>query len=403
MSSLESNSQSNKMMSNPIFGNDFQFLPKLSRMNYTAGSLELIKRINHLLVLDTVKNCQPVSRAQIAKKLKLSKTTVLSITNHLIERKFIYELGESASAKGGGRPCMMLGFNQKSAYGVGVDIGGTKTLIIITDLAGDIVLMNKYKTTNKIEEIVGLTKACIQEANLNEKDIIGLGIAVPGTTMGGTVIQAKHLKWSNFDLQSSMQAYLSFPIFVNNDVKYALMGERWLGSGENSDNIFFIAIGTGIGSAILSEGNLVIGHDNRAGEICYQTSREDLANHRLNVWGKSSVFEEKVSGTALNRHNYPAETLFELGAKGSEEVRPILKNFIEDLSVVIANVVSLLNPEFVIIGGGVSESMGEVIGEIQEMVCELTPIKTKIRLATLGGKAGALGAIAYTLEQVEQT
>ncbi len=372
-------------------------------MNNVVGSLDLIKRINHSLVLETVKTSQPLSRAQIAKKLKLSKTTVIAIVNDLLERKLVIELGEGASAKGGGRPGMMLGFNPKSAYGIGVDIGGTKILVIITDLVGEILFSKKFKTTNKIEEIVGLVNECIAEANISQKDVIGMGIGVPGTTKGGMVMHAKSLGWAVFDFQSVVQKYFSFPVFINNDVRYASMGERWLGSGNNSNNLFFIAIGTGIGSAIICDGTLVTGQDSRAGEICYQTSLEDIVNKRFNVLGKTSVFEEKVSGLSLSRHNHSAEELFDLYAQGSTESVPIIKNFITEISVVIANVVSLLNPEFVIIGGGVSESMGVVIDEIQAMVHDLTPIKTQVRLATLGGKAGALGAIAYTYEQVEQS
>jgi glucokinase len=371
-------------------------------MDNVKGSLELIKRMNRSLVLETVKTCQPISRAQVAKKLKLSKTTVVAIVNDLVERKLLTELGEGTSSKGGGRPGMMLGFNPKSAYGIGVDIGGTKIQVIITDLVGEIVLEKKIETTNQIDELVSMIKDCIQEANISAEKVIGMGIGVPGTTRNGTVILAKSLGWQNLALETILKSQFHFPIFVKNDVQYALMGERWLGSGDNSDNIFFIAIGTGIGSAIICDGNLVTGQQNRAGEICYQTSKDDFTNGRVNIQGRSSVFEEKVSGSSLSRHNYPPEELFKLYS-GKSEVVPIIKDFVLDLSVVIANVVSLLNPEFVIIGGGVSDSMGVVINEIQELVSELTPTQTQVRLATLGGQAGALGAIAYTFERVEQS
>ncbi len=372
-------------------------------MDNVKGSLELIKRMNRSLVLETVKNFQPISRAQVAKKLKLSKTTVVAIVNDLVERKLLTELGEGTSSKGGGRPGMMLGFNPKSAYGIGVDIGGTKIQVIITDLIGEIVLAKKIETTNKVDELISIIKVCIQEANISADKVIGMGIGVPGTTRNGTVVLAKSLGWQNLDLESILKSQFHFPVFVKNDVQYASMGERWLGSGDNSNNIFFIAIGTGIGSAIICDGDLVTGQQNRAGEICYLTSRDDFSNGFVNVLGKSSVFEEKVSGSALSRHNYSPEELFKLYSKGSSEAVPIIKDFVIDLSVAIANVISLLNPEFVIIGGGVSDSMDVVIDEIQDTVAKITPTQTKVRLATLGGQAGALGAIAYTFERVEQS
>src|SRR5699024_10157650 len=93
--------------------------------------------------------------------------------------------------------------------------------------------------------------------------------------------------------------------------------------------------------------------------------------------------------------------LFEEYAKGNKQVIPIVNNFIKQLSINISNAVNLLNPELVIIGGGISESMKDIIFDIQEMVNYLTPIRTTIRLATLGGDAGGLGAINYAFEEVE--
>lgn len=110
------------------------------------GHLELIRRINRTLILNTVKEKQPISRAQISKTLKLSKTTVSAIVEELIKKKLLVEYGDCASPSGVGRPSTMLGFNPKSAYCIGVDIGGTKLLLLITDLVGNITYEVKIPT-----------------------------------------------------------------------------------------------------------------------------------------------------------------------------------------------------------------------------------------------------------------
>ena len=372
-------------------------------MNNETGNSDMIKRINRSLILEMVKENQPISRAQIAKKLSLSKTTVSALVDELLKKQLVVELGESNIGKGGGRPACMLGYNPSSAFLVGVDIGGTKILVKVTDLAGNLKHSLRVPTTNKVDELAGLVTKAIEEAELKSSNVIGVGIGVPGTVNDqGVVIQSKALRWSRFDLHGEI-SLLSYPVFIGNDVNCAAMGERWLGSGENADNMIFIAIGTGIGSAIISNSHIISGQNNRAGEICYLTSRHDMESGLHNNLGKPGVLESKVSGTALSHHGYPSCDLFKAYSSGDEHASAIIRDFLTDLSIAIANMVSLLNPEKVVIGGGVSESMGMLVDEIREMVHSLTPIKTKIDIATLGGDAGALGAIAFALYQVSLT
>jgi glucokinase len=364
---------------------------------------ELIKKINRSSVLEEIKNSQPISRAEIAKKLQLSKSAVSSIVDDLLHRKLVIELGEGSSTKEGGRKARLLGFNPKSGFGIGVDIGGTKILVIITDLLGNIEYKKKVKTTNSIEEIIALVKNSLVDANIRESQVIGMGVGLPGTVNveKGTVLQASALKWTNLKLKELLMNEFPFPVVLNNDVNCAALGERWLGSGGNSNHLFFIAIGTGVGSAIISNGELVYGHDYQSGEIAFLTSREEFENKKLNAMGEHAVFENKVSGTALGKHKFPTEELFSLYSHGNQEAVNIIEDFILELSIGLANVTSLLNPETIIIGGGVSESMEVVVATIQETVNKLTPISTKIKLATLGGDAGAIGAISYAFQEVE--
>lgn len=373
-------------------------------MNKSVGNTELIKRINRSLVLERIRSAQPISRAQIAKELTLSKSTVSIIVDELLTRKLVFEVGAGSSTKEGGRRGSLLGFNPRSAFGVGVDIGGTKILTIITDLDGAIVFKEKTKTTNKVEEIVEIIKGCLQKAGIEEKDVIAMGVGVPGTADidNGVVLGSTQLQWTKFPIKKHLQSHFPFPVFINNDVNCAALGERWLGAGGQSNHMFFMSIGTGVGSAIISHGNLLYGHNYQAGEVCFQISEDDIKNNRLNLMDDYGVFEKKVSGTGLSKHGFTSEEIFVEYSKGNEQVIPIIKDFILQLSIVIANVVSLLNPEKVVIGGGVSESMDIVIESIRDTVRQLTPIKTSIELASLGIDAGALGAIAYAFQEVEE-
>jgi glucokinase len=372
-------------------------------MSRVTGSLDLIKRLNRSLVLETIRNLQPISRAKIAKKINLSRSTVSSLVDELLRKKLVVELGLGESTKEGGRKGVELGFNPKSAFGVGVDIGGTKILVFITDLNGEIVYREKVETTMNVENIIDIIKKFLVKAGIRDHDVIGMGVGVPGitNTKEGLVVDAPSLKWTNVKLHEQLQEQFKFPVFINNDVNCAALGERWLGSGKNTDDMFFLAIGTGVGSAIISNGELIYGHNYQSGEIAYNISEEDIRQGNFNKLGEFGLFEKKTSGQSLAQLGFSSRELFQEYEKGNSKVIPIMENFILQLSITIANCVNILNPECVVIGGGVSESMGTIIKQIEESVERFTPIKTKIQLASLGGDAGCLGAVAYAFEEMK--
>lgn len=256
------------------------------------------------------------------------------------------------------------------------------------------------KLTNQVEEIIGIVKESIKESAIPEEKILGMGIGVPGRANSEIVFRAKALNWTNLNLHEIFKPHFPFPTFINNDVNCAGLGEMWL-DPSGIKNLLFIEIGQSIGSAVINEGNLVYGHDYQAGEIAYQISRSDFENGKFNLMGKPGVFESKISGIALAESGYSPEVLFQKYSHGEQQVISIVDSFVVELSVFIANATNLINPERVIIGGDVSESMDIVINQISELVTNLTPIKTEISLARLGGDAGALGAIAFMFKQIE--
>lgn len=371
--------------------------------NGNLGHLALIRRINRTLVLNTVKEKQPISRAQISKELGLSKTTVSVIVDELIKKKLLVEYGDCALPSGVGRPSTMLGFNPKSAYCIGMDIGGTKILILITDLAGEISFELKVPTKNRVEELIQIVEEVLKKQKIKKQDVFGMGIGVPGTvTPNGIVVRAKALQWNNLPLQQIMQEYFEFPVYVGNDVNLAALGERWCGSGDSSDDMLFISLGTGIGGALVCGGQLVYGAQGRSGEIGYFLESRDVEQGNINQLGKQGVLEQKCSGTALDKYMGSTEKLFAAYGLGDSDAREVVKKFIRDFSVAIANSICLLNPTKVVIGGGVSDSMSSVIREIRDEVSRILPIPSDVCLASLGSKAGALGAINFASTQIEQ-
>lgn len=367
-----------------------------------TGHLELIRRINRSLILTTVKERQPISRAQIARLLGLSKTTVSTIVDELVEKKLIVEC-ERSSAGGVGRPSVMLGFNPRSAFCIGVDIASARTRLLITDLDGNVGYEWSGATRTGVDEVIDRIGAAIEASGLKDEAIFGLGVGVPGIVAdGGMVVSAKSLGWRNLPLGARLGGRFHFPVFVGNGVNLAALGERWLGAGNRVDDMMFVRIGTGLGSALICGGQLICGANGSAGEIGFFLDSRDVESGELNRLGSQGVLERKCSGTALARSGWTADRLFAACCGGEPEAEALSESFIGELSVALANSISLLNPARVVIGGDVAESMGPVIGRLRDEVERLTPIRADICLASLGARAGALGAIDFAVTQIEQ-
>lgn len=295
-----------------------------------------------------------------------------------------------------------------SSYGIGVDIGGTKTLIIGANGKGHTIFKEKIKSSQDVETIIAAVDRCIRATGISRSKIVGIGVGVPGrvNSAKGIVLDTPALKWKNLRLKQQFQTKFSLPVFVNNDVNLAAIGEKWLGNAKNCRDIFYIAFGTGVGSAVIANGQIIEGVTFSAGEIGYFIDKDDIREGRTNSILNFGTFERKTSGTALAEkgveYGYSPRELFVEFQKGNPKVTPIIEDFVSEITIAIANVVSLINPEIVIIGGGVSESMGCVINAIRDRVAKITPISTKIELSKLGGEAGAFGGIAYVWEKAKK-
>jgi glucokinase len=289
-------------------------------------------------------------------------------------------------------------------YGMGVDIGGTKIIVTIVGADGQIVYRNKMKTTNDLVKIADLIIENLKLAEIDEEAILSVGFGVPGIVdfKKGVVLESPGLQWNEKAFITEISPYLKVPSFITNDVNCAAIGERWLGSAKGIKDYVFLSIGTGVGASIVAGGQFITGKQNMAGEVGYWLEADDVQRGKENRLGQFGVFEQKTSGTSLSQHGMTAEELFAEYERGNPVCFPIIDRFVLELSVCIANLSSLLNPEKVIIGGGVAQALPPLLSLLQLKVAELTPVTTVVELSELGEDAGAIGAAAYGMEQWKQ-
>ncbi|HJD23137.1 MAG TPA: ROK family protein [Firmicutes bacterium] len=293
---------------------------------------------------------------------------------------------------------------RKPAQGpvVGVDVGGTKTLLIIQQPDGEI-LAEEWTDSPKTPEGLGdFIESAIAKAGLEKQEVKALAMGIPGLVNAETeVVQdAPGLGWKSLCLKEKLFGRFPFPCGVRNDITMALIAERSIGKARGASDVVFLAIGTGLGCAILSNGRIVEGSTGSAGEIGYWMSVQDAAEERVNQEGHFGPLEEKVSGSALQKlsaDKTPRELLLQYDRLAGEEKQAV-DAFIRALAVTIANIISLLNPQKVILGGGVSESLDRLLPLIREKVAQYNPIPTQLEISDYHNRAGALGACCLAMQ-----
>ncbi|MBF0780990.1 MULTISPECIES: ROK family glucokinase [unclassified Granulicatella] len=315
---------------------------------------------------------------------------------------------------------------------IGVDLGGTSVKMAIVSLEGE-VLTKWSISTNKLDNGQHIVKDIIQSIqqhldlySLNASDIKGIGIGSPGAIdkKKGSVTGAYNLGWaSEQPVRALMQEALQIPVFIENDANVATLGERWKGAGLNADDMVLVTLGTGVGGGIVTNGKLVNGSKNCAGEIGHIL----IDAHGLNcTCGKKGCLETVASATGIvqlaRQHSdkyaekttlknmiddgiVSAKDIFDYAKCGDKLAQLIVNQFAEYLGIACSHIANMLNPRYIVIGGGVSGAGEFLIQQVnkyfEKYVLTTISNSTELVLATLGNDAGAIGAASLVLSESE--
>ncbi|MET3576199.1 ROK family transcriptional regulator [Bhargavaea ullalensis] len=366
-------------------------------------------------VLQCVQMAGSTTRTEIARRLSLSKPTVSTIIAELIEEGWIVETGSGEASASGGRKPVNLRFNPKKAYCIGVDIGGTKVAVGVTDLKGELESYRTFPTQEHLErDLFGTIREKVEEMkkelSIGDGQILGLGAGVPGVTnvQTGVVEEAPALRWKNFPVRMKLEELFPFPVYVDNDVNIGALGEHWKGLGRDKRNLIFIAVGTGIGSGIILNGQLFRGSHYSAGEIGYMVTDRTLSKKYEASFEGYGFLESMAGGTSVGislsrRLGRPvsAREAFELYRSGDPAAVEELGTALQHLGIAIANYVSILDPELIILGGGLAQSFDVIHPVVSDIVKQHAPKECEIVKTASGSEAGVIGAVALLLKEHE--
>jgi len=310
----------------------------------------------------------------------------------------------------------------RSVVNVGVDIGGTKIALGLVTLKGEILSQKTFPTCPEkgddwiIDRLVADIHQLIDQSHVDRQTIRSIGIGVPGTVdiQTGHVILAPNLCWRNIPLGPKLNVHFrDIPVYIDQDTKVAALGE-YIACGDASvENLFFMTISTGIGAGIILNRTLFRGRLNTAGEIghCVVEKHGKLCScgNRgcLEMYAKGPAIAEIALQRITNGepsslqkqvrlHDLNSIHVAEAALRGDALAQDVLLNAAEYVGFALVNVITLLNPDLIVIGGGVARSGGfflERIREVTERYC-YPPMKEsyKIVLTNQWEKSAIIGA-----------
>lgn len=392
------------------------------------GSFQLMKSLNRSLVLTTIRNEGPISRAEIAKRIALTPPTVTNIVGELLEEKFIVESEIGVSS--GGRKPILLRLNSQSFSIIGIDVGVHTIKSLLTDLDAGVIRESRRTLPPRPDADTLLAElnrsvAELLEAAGPERPVIGIGVGMHGLVNPeqGVSVFAPNLRLRNVRIAEALEQSFGLPVYVENDVVAMALGELWFGGGQETDHFICVNIGVGVGAGIVLNRQIFRGSSYSAGEIGHTTV--DLNGPRCEC-GNYGCLQTLVSGPAiaesvrheialgrrstLERHAADSlraitgELVYEAALAGDELAREAFGKAGRLLGIGLTNMIHTLNPQKIILGGGVAQAGELLTGPLEETVkaraLESSVRRLTIETSRLGSRATAIGAVTIVLSRL---
>jgi predicted NBD/HSP70 family sugar kinase/ribosomal protein S25 len=362
---------------------------KIDTRDFRRATRTTSREINRRIVLNLVRDHQPVSRADLARRMNIGRGVVTSIIQELIGEGTIYE-GATGHAARGRRPTMLYVRTQDRLV-VAVDVRFSRTFIMLSDFAGTQIALESFETilapellVNELSDRINLLLASHGAHGRCE----GVGIVVPGMVerMTGRILVAPQLGWRDVDIRNAIADRVGLPVSIENAPMACALAQMWLGQrGNSSDNFVYVTVSDGVGAGIVLNGQLIRGDSNSAGEFghvavnpdgpqclcgahgCWEayTSNQATLSRYLGkelspIWGQST--RQAVPLTI--------EELIARARAGDKEASSAIEATGHYLGVGIGGIVNALNPSQVFVGGEITGAWDMIEAAVREGILE---------------------------------
>ncbi|GGH92835.1 ROK family protein [Arthrobacter liuii] len=380
---------------------------------------QLLRRVSAGAVLEFMRASAAVTVTDVMAATGLTRATTIAVCEDLVRRRWIVEL-ENQREFGGyqkGRPARRFELNERAGVVLGMDIGYSKVTVVVSDLRGTTLGRSSRPfqakdvgSGERIAFIDAVAAAALRSAGMDPGQVLAVcaGVAAPVDRHGDVVATQEF--WGLFDLglRPALKATRGWTVLLENDANLAALGDRWQGAAAGIDDVVVILASERLGSGIMEGGRLVHGTRGSAGELAYLDLVEGVGDtygiaHLARTWAAEALAASAPTTLrAFGPGRVEAEQVFSAAAEGDAVALGILERLADRMARVVGTVATMLNPELVVIGGGVADSAGVLLAPITERLKEYTATPARVAVSPLGDSIVTVGAVRCALDYVER-
>jgi predicted NBD/HSP70 family sugar kinase len=380
-----------------------------------SGSLSSLREFNRLRIVDFLRTNGTASRAELARRTGLSRSTVSTLVADLQRRGLVVERdGQFAGEGQPGRPAALLELDPSAASAVGVDFDHDKVRVAVSDLSRSVLAETSapfdvdHDATGALELAATLVEQVLEESEVDRERVLGVGIALAGPIdpdRGALHPSDVLAGWSDINAARELEKRVDIPCYVDNDANLGALAEVTLGAGRNARFAAYVSISSGIGAGIVVEGRPYHGHRGTAGEIGHTPARPDGAVCRCGLRGCLETVASARSIAELLSESRSEEVgsrrLLELVSSEDPAATRLIAEAGREVGIAVANLCNVVNPARVIVGGELSaagETLTDAIAEsIDRYAIPSAAEDVTVVSGVLGERAELLGALALVL------
>src|SRR3954465_5095802 len=386
-----------------------------------AGSLESLRRLNRLRVIHALRDEGTISRAEIARRTGLSRSTVSSLVADLQADGLVVERPEPGSAHGqqGGRPPILLSFDASAGAAVGIDFGHSHLRVAVSDLASTILserrepLDTDHDAQQGLELAAEMVTDALADAGVPRSAVIGAGMGLPGPIEqdAGTVGSSAILPgWIGMTAANEMRHRLDIPVLGDNDANPGALAEAAFGAGRDAGDLIYLKVSSGIGAGLILNGRLYRGSAGLAGELGHVLVDPDGIVCRC---GNRGCLETVAATGALvdllrrsHGEDFTIEAMLDAARDGDAGCQRVIHDAGRALGTVAAMLLNVLNPEMLIVGGDLAAAGDLLLDGIRESLARAALPETskgaELVAGVLGERAQVLGALALVVSEADR-
>jgi predicted NBD/HSP70 family sugar kinase len=355
----------------------------------------------------------PVSRAQIARESGLSKPTVSLALTSLESSRLVREAGRSSGGKG--PSAILYELNPSAGWVVGIDVGRHWLRAAIADLTGRIVSRRDERARVKsaaelIRQIGEVAHALATDAGIRWRQVTVATVGSPGVfhpEIGQVALAHSLPGWGRQGLVEAVRRELGTNVLLENDVNLAALGEQWHGLGRGVDDYVYLHLGTGVGLGIVIGGELHRGHSGAAGEVGYlplvgtdPVQPRSRRRGALDEMAGASAVVDRARRIGMTPP-LTAKSVFESARVGDAKARRIVEFESDRIALTIAAVTAVLDPELVILGGGIGSNGDLLLEPVVAKLRAVSPFRPRIEISSLRQDATLHGAVWQALQAAQ--